>query len=92
MREMEEMYAAPEMVGMTERVVVSPATGKFHPRPPETFTTEGEWVNEGQTVGDVNNGGDAIPVVSAFTGWMMGMLVIPGQPVRMGDPLFWIRP
>ena len=77
---------------MLERVVVSPATGKFHPHPPEIFTTEGEWVNEGQALGEIRNGAEAVPVVSAFTGWMMGMLAIPGQPVRTGDQLFWIRP
>lgn len=92
MRELEEMYAAPEAIPMLERVVVSPATGKFHPHPPETFTTEGEWVNQGQVLGEIRNGGEAVPVVSAFTGWMMGMLAIPGQPVRTGDQLFWIRP
>lgn len=92
MREMEETYATPELIAITERIVVSPATGRFHPHPPEVFTTEGEWVNEGQTLGEIRNGGEAVPVVSAFTGWMMGMLPIPGQPVRTGDPLFWIRP
>lgn len=93
MREMEDMFAAAaEPVPMAERVVVSPATGRFHPHPPEVFTTEGEWVTEGQTLGEIRNGGDAIPVVSAFTGWMMGMLAIPGQPVRTGEQLFWIRP
>lgn len=92
MREMEDMFAATEAIPMTERVVVSPATGRFHPCPPEVFTTEGEWVTEGQTLGEVRNGGDIIPVVSSFTGWMMGMLAIPGQPVRTGEQLFWIRP
>lgn len=91
MREMQEMFAAPETVSISERVVVSPATGKFHPHPPDVFTTEGEWVNEGQTLAEIRNGGDHVPVVSAFTGWMMGMLAIPGQPVRTGEPLFWIR-
>jgi biotin carboxyl carrier protein len=91
-RGIEEMYAATELTPILERVVVSPATGKFHPHPPEIFTTEGEWVNEGQALGEIRNGVETIPVVSTFTGWMMGMLAIAGQPVETGDQLFWIRP
>lgn len=92
MRDVEEIYAASELTPILERVVVSPATGKFHPHPPEIFTTEGEWVDEGQTLGEIRNGGEPIPVISPFTGWMMGMLAITGQPVQTGDQLFWIRP
>ena len=39
-RDMEDIYAAPELTPILERVVVSPATGKFHPRPPEIFTVQ----------------------------------------------------
>lgn len=90
--ETEESYAAPEVIEIAERVVISPATGRFHPNPPETFTTEGEWVARGQVVAEIHNGVERVPVVSAFTGWMMGMLALPGQPVRAGEQLFWIRP
>lgn len=74
-----------------ERLVVAPETGRFHPLPAETFTSEGEWVEPGQALAEVLVGERTVPVVSAFRGWVMGMLGLPGQPVRKGDALFWIR-
>ena len=89
---LDEVYAAPESIRIDERVIISPASGRFHPRPPESFTTEGEWVEEGQVLAEISSGSDSVPVISIFSGWMMGMLVIAGQPVSNGDKLFWIRP
>ena len=84
-------FHAPEPTPIRERVVIAPATGKFSPRPPEVFTTEGEWVEPDVEVADIHAGGIVVPVRCGFRGWMMGMLVVPGQPVRRGAPLFWIR-
>ena len=92
MLEIDDTYAAAEAAPIAERVVVSPATGRFHPLPPETFTCEGEWVEEGQLLAEVHAGSGRVPVISQFTGWMMGMLALRGQPVTIGDQLFWIRP
>lgn len=77
--------------GIRERLVVSPCAGRFVPLPPETFTCEGEWVEPGQTLANVTTTSDPEPVVSAFRGWVMGMLAVPGQPVVRGEALFWIR-
>lgn len=76
---------------LTEKLVIAPATGRFEPLPPEIFTTEGEWVEIGQTLGRILGNGPAQPVTSAFRGWVMGMLARPGQPVRAGEALFWVR-
>ncbi|HJR44915.1 MAG TPA: biotin/lipoyl-containing protein [Actinomycetota bacterium] len=92
MPELEEIYGTAEVTTIHERVVVAPAKGRFIPHPPDIFTTEGEWVQEGQIVAEIANGSGSVPVVSAFTGWMMGMLAIAGQPVTTGDALFRIRP
>ena len=92
MLDSDSLYATAEVTAIREKVVVSPATGKFQPHPPEIFTTEGEWVQSGQVLGEIENGREAIHISSPFAGWMMGMLAIPGQPVKTGDPLFWIRP
>ena len=73
-----------------ERVVVSPCSGRFHPLPPESFTTEGEWVEPGQVLAEVRNGGDVVEVRSAFRGWVMGMIALDGQPVKDGEALLWI--
>ncbi|MFP5352662.1 MAG: hypothetical protein ACLGIB_08880 [Actinomycetota bacterium] len=92
MSDLDEVRINPEFTVIHERLIVSPAKGRFFPSPPEIFTTEGEWVEEGQTVAEIQAGVEVQPVISAFTGWMMGMLVIPGQPVAVGDRLFRIRP
>lgn len=73
-----------------ERVVVAPCKGRFAPLPPEVFTTEGEWVEPGVALAQIESDGKKIEVTSAFRGWVMGMLALPGQPVVQGDALFWI--
>ncbi len=88
----DDIHGVPEMVSMAERLVVAPRTGRFVPLPPETFTTEGEWDFEGQALAEIQNGSDSAPVISLFSGWVMGMLAIPGQPVEVGSPLFRVRP
>lgn len=81
-----------DVVTIDERLVLSPRKGTFVPIPPEVFTSEGEWVEEGQKLAEIRSGNDIVPVLSAFNGWVMGMLAIPGQPVGDGEALFRIRP
>jgi biotin carboxyl carrier protein len=81
----------PEMMMIPERVVVAPCSGRFSPLPPEVFTSEGEWVEPGQAIGEVGNVDGRMEVRSPFRGWVMGMLALPGQPVRAGEALFWVR-
>ncbi|CAN5641731.1 hypothetical protein BH24ACT26_BH24ACT26_10490 [soil metagenome] len=81
----------PEVTMIPERVVVAPCSGRFLPHPPEVFTSEGEWVEPGQSVAEVHSGRNKVVVRSPFRGWMMGMLALPGQPVREGEALFWVR-
>lgn len=87
-----DVYTSPELIQIRERVVIAPRSGRFVPLPPEIFTTEGEWAQEGQVLAEIQTGAEKVPVVSTFTGWVMGMLAVPGQPVREGDALFWGRP
>ena len=87
----EATFAASEMTSIRERVVVAPCTGRFHPLPPDVFTSEGEWVEPGTVLAEVRNNGTVHPVRSVFRGWVMGMLALEGQPVKAGDALFWIR-
>jgi biotin carboxyl carrier protein len=90
------MVIAPEQItgenvpAIRERVVVSPSVGRFWPLPPEVFTTEGEWVEPGVALAEIDVDGARVPVRSAFRGWVMGMLALPGQPVVPGEALFWI--
>ncbi len=60
-----------------------PADGRVAP--------EGQVVTEGQVVGVVEARGQAHPVRSAFTGFLIGMLAHPGERVREGQPVAWLR-
>ncbi len=80
-----------ETLAISERLVIAPTAGRFHPLPPQIFTCEGEWVERGQALAEVSDGRDLVPVISSFSGWVMGMLAMPGQPVVQGEALFWIR-
>ena len=86
----EEPLLGENVLDIRERVVVAPCTGRFWPLPPEVFTSEGEWVEPGVALAEVDTGGTKTAVTSAFRGWVMGMLALPGQPVAQGDALFWI--
>jgi biotin carboxyl carrier protein len=90
MTEVDTQPVVADAANIRERVVVSPCSGRFRPLPPENFTTEGEWVEPGQVLAEVHNGGTVVEVRSAFRGWVMGMLALDGQPVKDGDALLWI--
>ena len=81
----------PEFSIVPERLVVAPCSGRFTPLPTEIYTTDGEWVEPGQQIGRVDAGRETVEVRSPFRGWMMGMLALPGQRVREGEALFWVR-
>jgi biotin carboxyl carrier protein len=76
---------------ISERVVVSPCGGRFASLPPEDFTSEGEWVEPGQAVAQIDTGGAKVPVLTRFRGWVMGTLALEGQRVTEGAALLWIR-
>ena len=74
-----------------ERVILAPALGVFRPAPSESSTAEGELVTEGQIVGVIESSGDTVDVRSPFTGSFMGLLAHPGERVREGQPVAWLR-
>lgn len=86
----EAEFAAADAATLRERVVVAPRSGRFSPLPPDHFTSEGEWVEPGQALGEITADGASVPVTSPFRGWVKGMLVMDGQPVGAGQALFWI--
>lgn len=92
-----------EHLEVPERVILAPAVGVFQPVGPDVApdvgegavevagVNEGEMVTEGQVVGVVEARGQAHPVRSAFTGFLVGMLAHPGERVREGQPVAWVR-
>jgi multidrug efflux pump subunit AcrA (membrane-fusion protein) len=76
---------------LAERLIVAPVAGVFRPHPPEVITAEGEIVHDGQSLGLIDGPGQSVDVVSFATGYLMGMLAEPGQRVRPGQPVAWLR-
>jgi biotin carboxyl carrier protein len=80
------------LAGIDERLVLAPMAGHFVPmdayEPPRSLASI---VGHGDSVGRVTNVGNACEVVSNFTGWLMGYLVLPGERVRVGQPVAWVR-
>jgi [acyl-carrier-protein] S-malonyltransferase len=68
----------------TERVVVSPSAGVFHPA---ASTTAGSHLEPGDILGTV--GTDAVR--SPFAGTIMGMLTDDGERVSPQEPIAWLR-
>ncbi|MEO7836700.1 MAG: hypothetical protein ABIS21_03535 [Acidimicrobiales bacterium] len=89
-----------EELRVPERVILAPALGVFEPaaegdgpssQEGDGGVVEGQFVTEGQVVGVVKVSGKSLPVRSAFTGFLMGMLAHPGERVREGQPVAWLR-
>jgi [acyl-carrier-protein] S-malonyltransferase len=74
-----------------ERVIVSPASGVFHPHPPSTVTSEGEVVYAGQEVGVIETTAGPLPVISPFTGFLMALMAHRGERVHEEQPVAWLR-
>jgi biotin carboxyl carrier protein len=86
-----DLAASAEEVHMSERLIAAPAAGVFRAAAPEVVTTEGEIVHAGQVVGAIEITGGRVDVTSAHTGFLMGLLALPGERVRAEQPLAWVR-
>jgi biotin carboxyl carrier protein len=86
-----ELTTVPEDPHIPERLVVAPAPGVFTPRPVETATSEGEIVHTGQVLGSIDRNEGTTHVVCPHSGFLMGLLVLPGERVRHGQALAWVR-
>ncbi len=70
-----------------ERMIVAPLAGRFSP----VELTEDTDVHAGQTIGTVEGPGTSTPIASPFAGRMVGVLVHPGERLREGQPIAWLR-
>lgn len=79
---------APGAAAMLERIVVAPAHGIFQPA--DEFRA-GRAVREGDVVGLVSSLGSVHLVECCFDGVLMGTFMRPGERVRKGQALGWLR-
>ena len=80
-----------EDLHVPERLIAAPAAGVFRAAAPEVVTAEGEIVYRGQQMGTIEVTDGAVPVTSPHTGFLMGLLALPGERVRADQPLAWVR-
>jgi biotin carboxyl carrier protein len=80
-----------EDLHVPERLIAAPAAGVFRAAGPDVVTSEGEIVHAGQQVGIIEVTGDTVSVTSPHTGFLMGLLALPGERVRADQPLAWVR-
>jgi biotin carboxyl carrier protein len=80
-----------EDLHVPERLIAAPAAGVFRAAAPDVVTTEGEIVYAGQQLGTIEVTDGVVPVTSPHTGFLMGMLALPGERVRTDQPLAWVR-
>ena len=76
-----------ERLAVPERMIVAPAVGVFRP----AEVDEGATIAAGDVVGEVVGPGTSAPVRSPFDGTLMGMLAHPGERLRAGQPVAWLR-
>lgn len=79
---------AGERLDVPERVIVAPAVGVF--RPADTVGA-GSQLDEGDEIGHVEGPGTKLAVRSPFRGLLIGMLAHPGERLREGQPVAWLR-
>jgi biotin carboxyl carrier protein len=76
-----------ELLDVPERMIVAPSVGVFRPN----VVTGGDLVDAGEQIGVVEGPGTSMPVRSPFRGMLIGMLAQPGERLREGQPVAWLR-
>ena len=84
---METLLGHGEGLLVPERMIVAPTVGTFRP----ADLGAGSQVTCGQTVGMLEGPGTSTPVESPFAGRLVGMLAHPGERIREGQPIAWLR-
>ena len=76
-----------ELLDVPERMIVAPSVGVFRPHP----LADGGVLDAGDEIGVVVGPGLTIAVRSPFRGTLIGMLAHPGERLREGQPVAWLR-
>jgi biotin carboxyl carrier protein len=84
---MEALLDHGEGLLVPERMIVAPTVGTFRP----VDVPDGATLVAGQTIGLLEGPGTSTPVASPFAGRLVGMLVHPGERIREGQPIAWLR-
>ena len=82
-----------EVLDVTERIVLAPATGRFVAIPNDEVDphTPGSLVLAGSPLAAVVTAGVSQTITTPFTGVLAGLLAHDGERVREGQPVAWLR-
>jgi len=84
---METLLDHGEGLLVPERMIVAPTVGVFRP----VDLPANSRVEPGQTIGLVEGPGTVTIVASPFAGQLVGVLAHPGERLREGQPIAWLR-
>jgi biotin carboxyl carrier protein len=84
------MEMCAEDMHVFERLIIAPVSGTFHPSFPDVCPEQPAMVAIGDQIGVVVRSGEKHTVESAFTGLLLGLLVLPGERVRQHQPIGWL--
>jgi biotin carboxyl carrier protein len=79
---------AGESVSVPERMIVAPSVGTFRLT---ALAYRGAFIDEGDEIGVVEGPGASASVRSPFAGTLMGVMAHPGERLRPGQPVAWLR-
>jgi biotin carboxyl carrier protein len=85
---MSELHA--EAPHLDERLITAPRAGVFHPFLSELPITDVGRIMAGESIGMLVHSGEKSMVESPFDGVFRGLLVLPGERVRQGQPVAWV--
>ena len=80
-----------EDLHVDERLITAPVPGLFHPLAIDVPQNGPLRVFEGDEIGTIVQSGEKYPVTSHCTGYLIGTLVLPGERVRIHQPVAWLR-
>ena len=77
-----------ELLDVPERMIVAPVGRRL---PAQRGGATAIVVDAGEEIGVVEGPGTSMPVCSPFRGTLIGMLAHPGERLREGQPIAWLR-
>ncbi len=74
------------------RLLVAPAAGRLRMLPPRSFRDGREWLDRGEALARVEQGGRSDAILAPVSGRVGGVLRRDGEPVAAGEPVAWMEP
>jgi hypothetical protein len=88
----DRLHIQAEHPDVRERLILAPQNGLFSSHHDLLSSASPARVDAGDEIGVVvQHSGEKHAVLSAFSGFLLGLLVLPGERVRPMQPVAWMR-